>query len=62
MFGRESSVNEERISVIDAASEVGLDKRAVFKILKRLGIETFMERSGLPDHRGQAIAHQSCRQ
>ncbi|MGA2033260.1 MAG: hypothetical protein ABSG68_13460 [Thermoguttaceae bacterium] len=55
-------MNEERISVIDAASEVGLDKRAVFKILKRLGIETFMERSGLPDHRGQAIAHQSCRQ
>lgn len=48
---------DECISVIDAASEVGLDKRNVFKILKRLGIETFLERSAAPDHRGQAIAH-----
>lgn len=50
-------MNDESISVIDAASEVGLDKRTVFKILKRLGIETLMERSAAPDHRGQAIAH-----
>lgn len=50
-------MNEERISVIDAAAEVGMDKRTVFKILRRLGIETFMERSTAPNHRGQAIAH-----
>ena len=58
--GRSASnhhMNQECISVIDAASEIGLDKRNVFKILKRLGIETFLERSSSPNHRGQAIAH-----
>lgn len=53
----ESLMNDECISVIDAASKAGLDKRHVFKILKRLGIETFLSRSATPDHRGQAIAH-----
>ncbi len=50
-------MNQDSISVIDAASEIGLDKRNVFKILKRLGIETFLERSSASNHRGQAIAH-----
>ncbi|MCX7427004.1 MAG: hypothetical protein NTW96_15435 [Planctomycetia bacterium] len=50
-------MNDERISVIDAASELGLRKSALFKILGRLGIETRIERSDKPDHKGQAIAH-----
>jgi hypothetical protein len=48
-------MNDDRISVIEAAQAVGYGKQAVFKILNRLGIETFKERS--LDHNGQAIAY-----
>lgn len=50
-------MNLNSISVIDAAGELGLEKRAVFKVLKRLGIDTFTERSTNRDHKGQAIAY-----
>lgn len=48
-------MNDDRISVIEAAQAVGYGKQAVFKILSRLGIETFRERSA--NHNGQAIAY-----
>ncbi len=48
-------MNDDRISVIEAAQAVGYGKQAVFKILNRLGVETFKERS--QDHNGQAIAY-----
>ncbi|QDT35737.1 hypothetical protein Pan189_00900 [Stratiformator vulcanicus] len=46
---------DDQISVIDAAHAVGYGKQAVFKILRRLGIETFKEQSA--NHNGQAIAY-----
>ena len=48
-------MSNEPISVIDAAQQLGLRKKHVFKILKRCGIETFKERNS--GHRGQAIAY-----
>ncbi|NQV27523.1 MAG: hypothetical protein HQ518_24505 [Rhodopirellula sp.] len=48
-------MNDDRISVIEAAQAVGYGKQGVFKLLNRLGIETFKERSA--DHNGQAIAY-----
>lgn len=48
-------MNDDRISVIEAAQAVGYAKQAVFKILSRLGIETFKERNA--NHNGQAIAY-----
>ena len=50
-------MSNDRISVIQAAQQVGLDKRTAFKILKRLGIQTLLERGSDSDHRGQAIAY-----
>jgi hypothetical protein len=48
-------MTQDRISVIDAAQTIGYGKTAVFKILSRLGIETFKERNA--NHNGQAIAY-----
>ena len=48
-------MNDDRISVIEAAQAVGYGKQGVFKILSRLGIETFRERNA--NHNGQAIAY-----
>ncbi|MBE9152868.1 GIY-YIG nuclease family protein [Cyanobium sp. LEGE 06113] len=50
-------MNTNPISVIDAAARLEVEKYNVFKILKRLGIETFTERSSDPNHKGQAIAY-----
>ena len=49
------NMNDDRISVIEAAQAVGYGKQGVFKILSRLGIETFRERNA--NHNGQAIAY-----
>lgn len=49
------NINDDRISVIEAAREVGHGKQAVFKVLNRPDIETLKERSA--DHRGQALAY-----
>jgi len=46
---------ENYISVIDVAKEVGKAKQTVFKILKRLGVETQKMRG--PDSRGQLISY-----
>ena len=48
-------MNDELISVIEAAKQIGYGKQAVFKILKRNGIATEMHRSS--DHNGQSIAY-----
>jgi hypothetical protein len=48
-------MTQDRISVIDAAQAIGYGKTAIFKILARLGIETFKERNS--NHKGQAIAY-----
>jgi hypothetical protein len=48
-------MTQDRISVIDAAQALGLSKQTVFKILTRLGMETFKERNS--NHKGQAIAY-----
>ena len=48
-------MNDEPISVIDAADRIGIGMQAVFKILKRLEIETFRQHSSA--HNGQAIAY-----
>jgi hypothetical protein len=48
-------VSEDLISVIDVASQTGERKQRIFKILKRLGIETSKMRSAA--NRGQLIAY-----
>jgi len=48
-------MDEKYISVIDVAKEVGKAKQTVFKVLKRLGIESRKMRG--PDSRGQLIAY-----
>jgi len=45
----------ERVSVIQAAERLGIRKQHLFKVLKRLGIETHRERNSA--HAGQAIAY-----
>lgn len=49
------TIDENYISVIDVAKEVGKAKQTVFKVLKRLGIESQKMRG--PDSRGQLIAY-----
>ena len=49
------ATNADPVSVIDAAAQLGLGKQAVFKILKRLGVETFKQRHSA--HGGQAISY-----
>ncbi len=46
---------ENYISVIDVAKQIGKAKQTVFKVLKRLGIETQKMRG--PDSRGQLISY-----
>ncbi len=48
-------MSEELISVIDAAKQIGKAKQSVFKVLKRLGIETHKLHG--PDARGQLISY-----
>lgn len=48
-------MHNDQISVIEAAKQIGYGKQGVFKLLKRLGIETV--RSHSPEHNGQAIAY-----
>ncbi len=48
-------MNDEWISVKDAAAELGKSKQHLFKILKRLGIESVKSKS--PDSHGQKIAY-----
>jgi len=48
-------MDEKYISVIDVGKEVGKVKQTVFKVLKRLGIESQKMRG--PDSRGQLIAY-----
>jgi hypothetical protein len=48
-------MSDELISVIDLANHYGKRKQSIFKILKRLGIETKKLRS--PNNRGQVIAY-----
>ena len=48
-------MDENYISVIDVAKEVGKAKQTVFKVLKRLGIRSNKMRG--PDSRGQLIAY-----
>lgn len=47
-------MNDKRISVFDAADELGLVKQTAFKILSRLGITPTKTKS--EHHRGQAIS------
>ena len=48
-------MNNELISVIDIAKSIGKQKAYVFKVMKRLGIETVKEKSS--HARGQKIAY-----
>ena len=48
-------MTEELISVIDVARKFGMHKQTVFKVIKRLGIETTKQRN--PEHRNQRIAY-----
>ena len=48
-------MHNDRISVIEAAKQIGYGKQGVFKLLKRLGIETAKSHS--PEYNGQAIAY-----
>ena len=48
-------MNDNLISVIDAAKKLGVQRQRLFKVIKKLGIATTKERS--QNHRGQAIAY-----
>ncbi|OPY80312.1 MAG: hypothetical protein A4E70_01797 [Syntrophus sp. PtaU1.Bin005] len=48
-------MNENQISVIDAANKLGMRKQSLFKIIKRLGVNTSKERNS--SHKGQAITY-----
>lgn len=48
-------MSEDLISVTDFAHQLGKRKQTVFKVLKRLGIETQKHRSS--NHRGQSISY-----
>jgi len=50
-------MTENLISVIDLANQYGIRKQTVFKILKRLGIETTKRAGDTKTNRGQAIAY-----
>ena len=56
---RHFNMNDDWISVIDAAAELGQRKQNVFKILRKLKIESVNERSS--DSHGQKIAYISRR-
>jgi hypothetical protein len=48
-------MNDNRISVIDAANKLGMRKQTLFRMVKRLGVNTSKERDSA--HRGQAIVY-----
>ncbi len=48
-------MNEDSISVIDAAGQLGMRKQTLFKIIKPLNIDTTKQRSS--DHKGQGISY-----
>ena len=48
-------MNENQISVIDAANKLGMRKPTLFKLIKKLGISTSKQRSS--SHKGQAIVY-----
>ena len=48
-------MTEKRISVIEAAKEIGLRKQSLFRIIKRLKIEVSREKSS--NHAGQFISY-----
>lgn len=48
-------MNDNQISVIDAANKLGMRKQTLFKLIKRLGINTAKQRNS--SHRGQAIVY-----
>ena len=48
-------MNDNLISVIEAATKLGMRKQTLFKVIKRLGINTSKQRNS--SHRGQAIAY-----
>jgi hypothetical protein len=48
-------MNDELISVIDVASQLGKRKQTIFKVIKRLAIET--KRMSSPDHRGATLLY-----
>lgn len=50
-------MTENLISVIDLASQYGMRKQTVFKMLKRLGIETRKRAGDTKTNRGQAVAY-----
>jgi hypothetical protein len=50
-------MTENLISVIDLANQYGVRKQTLFKILKRLGIETRKRVGDTKTNRGQAIAY-----
>ena len=48
-------MNEDLISVIDAANKLGIQKQQLFKVIKRFGIITAKHKSSA--HRGQTISY-----
>jgi hypothetical protein len=48
-------MNENTISVIDAANKLGIRKQTLFKIIKRLSISTTKRKNSA--HKGQAISY-----
>jgi hypothetical protein len=49
------TMNDNQISVIDAANKLGMRKQTLFKVIKRLGVNTSKERNS--SHRGQTIVY-----
>ncbi len=49
------TVNDDLISVFDAAQKLGIYKQTLFKVIKRLGVDTIKQKSSA--HRGQAISY-----
>ena len=48
-------MTDDLISVSDAATKLGMYKQTLFKVIKRLGIDTIKQKSSA--HRGQAISY-----
>lgn len=48
-------MNDDLISVSDAAQKLGMIKQTLFKVIKRLGVHTIKQKSSA--HRGQAISY-----
>ena len=48
-------MDNESISVSDAAAKLGIQKQSLFKVIKRFGLSTIKQKSS--SHRGQSIAY-----